>query len=44
MMTEYIPLLRHDSPGEVAAYRRGQPITAQQFLADVARVSALLPE
>ncbi len=42
-MTQGIPLLTHDSPGAVVAYRGGHAITARQFLADVARVSALLP-
>ena len=42
-MTERIPLITHDSPGAVVAYRGGKAITAGQFLADVARVSALLP-
>jgi acyl-coenzyme A synthetase/AMP-(fatty) acid ligase len=42
-MTERIPLLAHDSPDTVVAYRGGKAITAQQFLADVARLGALLP-
>ena len=43
MTAQGIPLLTHDSPGAVVAYRGGKAITARQFLADVARVSALLP-
>jgi acyl-coenzyme A synthetase/AMP-(fatty) acid ligase len=43
-MMERIPLLGHDSPHAVVAYRCGKAITAQEFLADVDRVSALLPE
>src|ERR1035438_2724226 len=42
-MMQRVPLFTHDSPAAVVAYRGGKAITAQQFLADVARVSALLP-
>jgi acyl-coenzyme A synthetase/AMP-(fatty) acid ligase len=41
-MMERIPLLGHDSPHAVVAYRGGKAITAQEFLADVDRLSALL--
>ena len=40
---ERFAFLGHTSPGAVVAYRGGEAITAQQFLADVARVSVLLP-
>jgi len=38
-----VPLLAHASAGDVVAYRRGEPIRASRFLADVDRVEALLP-
>ena len=41
---ELIPLLAHDSPQAVVAYRDAQPITARQFLADALRLRGLLPE
>ncbi|MGH8133313.1 MAG: AMP-binding protein [Steroidobacteraceae bacterium] len=37
-----LPLLAHASADAVIAYRAGAPILAKQFLADVARVAALL--
>src|SRR5205814_4725504 len=37
------PLLSHDSPEAVVAYRSGVPIPARHFLADVLRVAAALP-
>jgi len=38
-----VPLIAHAAPHEVLAYRRGQPVAAARFLADVARVAATLP-
>jgi acyl-coenzyme A synthetase/AMP-(fatty) acid ligase len=38
-----IALLAHASPRDVVAYRRGRPIRAARFLADVARVATMLP-
>lgn len=38
-----LPLLRHARPDAVFAYRRGQPISAGQFLRDVAALASLLP-
>ena len=40
---ESIPLLAHDSPESVVAYRSAKPITARQFVADVRRLAAVLP-
>jgi acyl-coenzyme A synthetase/AMP-(fatty) acid ligase len=37
------PLLSHDSPAAVLAYRAGKAIHAQQFLADAARLAECLP-
>ncbi|MGO8917019.1 MAG: AMP-binding protein [Stellaceae bacterium] len=37
------PLLRHDRPDAVVAFRGRQPIAAARFLHDVAAVSAVLP-
>ncbi len=37
------PLLTHDTPDAVMAWRHGQPVTVAQFLADVARLAAALP-
>jgi hypothetical protein len=37
-------LLGYRAPGEVAAFRRGQPITAHELLRDVRRMAAALPE
>ena len=42
-MTEVIPLIKHDSPGSVFAFREGTPITAGEFLADATRLATLLP-
>lgn len=38
-----LPLLAHDSPDAIVAYRGGVGICARQFLADVARLAAMLP-
>jgi acyl-coenzyme A synthetase/AMP-(fatty) acid ligase len=38
-----VPLIAHAAPQEILAYRRGEPLTAARFLADVARVAAMLP-
>src|SRR5579864_4875315 len=38
------PLISHNSPDAVVAYRAGAPIRARTFLADVMRVAAALPE
>src|SRR5690348_11827799 len=38
-----LPLIAHDSPEAVVAYRAGAPIRAKAFLADVMHVVALLP-
>lgn len=40
---EPLPLISHESPQAVVAYRAGAPISAAHFLADVARVHATLP-
>jgi len=40
---ETIPLLLHESPTEVLAYRGSDAISAGQFLADVAQLAAQLP-
>src|SRR6202047_4472206 len=37
------PLISHNSPDAVVAYRAGAPIRARVFLADVMRVAAALP-
>ncbi len=37
------PLLSHDRPGAVVAYRAGRPIDARQFLADAAALATRLP-
>jgi acyl-coenzyme A synthetase/AMP-(fatty) acid ligase len=37
------PLVSHQEPGEVVAWRHGRPITAAQFLADVERLCAAWP-
>jgi acyl-coenzyme A synthetase/AMP-(fatty) acid ligase len=42
-MSTPLPLIRHDGPDAVVAFRRGQPITAERFLGDVAALAALLP-
>lgn len=39
-----IPLIRHDGPDSVFAYRRGQPVTAAEFIRDVRRLAQHLPE
>jgi acyl-coenzyme A synthetase/AMP-(fatty) acid ligase len=38
-----IPLLAHAAPRDVVAYRRGRPVRAARFLADVSRLAAALP-
>lgn len=42
-MSAHFPLLRHESPGAVVAFRRGLPVTAGEFLKDVAALAAELP-
>src|ERR1700686_665204 len=37
------PLIAHDRPAAVVAYRRGQAISAAQFLDDVRALAARLP-
>jgi acyl-coenzyme A synthetase/AMP-(fatty) acid ligase len=37
------PLLTHRAPADVVAYRRGVPVSAQQFLADAAELASWLP-
>jgi acyl-coenzyme A synthetase/AMP-(fatty) acid ligase len=37
-------LMAHARPDAIAAYRRGKPVTVAQFLADIARASAAMPE
>jgi len=37
------PLLAHESPSAVVAHRRGEAITAGQFLADAAQLADRLP-
>ena len=39
-----VPLIGHAGPGAIAAYRRGEPVTAAQFLRDVEALAATLPE
>jgi acyl-coenzyme A synthetase/AMP-(fatty) acid ligase len=39
-----LPLISHDSPDAVVAYRDGSAIPACRFLADVRRVASILPE
>jgi acyl-coenzyme A synthetase/AMP-(fatty) acid ligase len=38
-----LPLIAHDRPTAVIAYRRGQPITAAQYLEDAIALAARLP-
>lgn len=38
-----IPLIRHNDPAGVFAWRAGQPVTVADFLRDVAQLSASLP-
>lgn len=38
------PLIAHASPGAIVAWRKGRPIAAERFLADVAAVAAALPD
>jgi acyl-coenzyme A synthetase/AMP-(fatty) acid ligase len=42
-MSATLPLIRHDGPNAVVAFRRDQPITAERFLGDVAALAAMLP-
>jgi acyl-coenzyme A synthetase/AMP-(fatty) acid ligase len=42
-MSTTLPLIRHDGPSAVVAFRRDQPITAERFLGDVAALAAMLP-
>lgn len=42
--SEPVPLTGHGAADAIAAYRRGQPVLAGQFLHDVARVAGSLPE
>ncbi|MEP6678950.1 MAG: AMP-binding protein [Betaproteobacteria bacterium] len=37
------PLIAHRNPGDVVCYRRGAPVTASRFLADVERIAQQLP-
>ena len=39
-----VPLIAHARATDVAAYRRGIPVTAAQFLADIEHVAAALPD
>lgn len=38
-----LPIIAHDRPDAIAAYRGGRPITAAQFLQDVATLATALP-
>jgi acyl-coenzyme A synthetase/AMP-(fatty) acid ligase len=38
------PLVFHSSPDQTIAYRDGAPVTVREFLADVLRLAAALPE
>lgn len=38
-----IPLIRHNDPAGVFAWRAGQPVTVAEYLRDVAQLSASLP-
>jgi acyl-coenzyme A synthetase/AMP-(fatty) acid ligase len=42
-MTAELPLLAHTQANAIVAYRQGQPVTARQFLDDVARAARCLP-
>ena len=37
------PLIAHGAPDNIVAYRKGHPISAAHFIADVARLAAALP-
>lgn len=39
-----IPLIRHDGPASIFAYRAGRSITAAQFVADVRQLAKQLPD
>jgi acyl-coenzyme A synthetase/AMP-(fatty) acid ligase len=41
---ESYPLIGHREPRAIVAWRRGRPVTAARFVADVAAVAATLPE
>jgi acyl-coenzyme A synthetase/AMP-(fatty) acid ligase len=43
-MSARLPLIRHDGPDAVVAYRRHRPVRAAEFLRDAAALAALLPE
>ena len=38
-----VPLFAHRQPGDVIAYQQGKAIRAESFLADIARLTAVLP-
>ncbi|WP_170153492.1 AMP-binding protein [Acidithiobacillus sulfuriphilus] len=38
-----LPLMTHQSASDIVAFRHGEAITVQQFLADVAQLRAILP-
>jgi acyl-coenzyme A synthetase/AMP-(fatty) acid ligase len=42
--TAAIPLISHDNPGSVFAYRAGQPVPVARFLHDVTHLAQALPE
>lgn len=42
-LPQMLPLIRHDSPDAVVAYRGDEPIGVARFLGDVAALAALLP-
>src|SRR5258706_11679802 len=42
-MNADFPLIRHEQPNAVFAYRKQRPISAARFLGDVAALAALLP-
>jgi acyl-coenzyme A synthetase/AMP-(fatty) acid ligase len=39
-----LPLIGHEAPQRIAAYRRGIPVTAAQLLADALRLAARMPD
>lgn len=39
-----IPLIRHDQPGSVFAYRCGRPVTAAEFIREVRQLAQHLPD
>lgn len=44
IMTAAIPLISHDNPDRVLAYRAGRPISAANFLSDVEHLARQLPD